>query len=83
MIDTNNPALEGAGAGGVIPEDVAEATHIPHPVRLPEYRWVYLWRWPLRLTHWVSALTVTVLIVTGFAVLVARIMSEATLKISA
>ena len=41
-----------------IPEAVAQAT--------PEYRWVYLWRWPLRLTHWVSAVTIVVLIVTGF-----------------
>ncbi len=66
MMDTNNPALRPAGGAGVIPEDVADATSIPHPPQLPEYRWVYLWRWPLRLTHWVSALTVTVLIVTGF-----------------
>jgi len=41
-----------------IPEAVAEAT--------PGYRWVLLWRWPLRLTHWVSAATIVVLIVTGF-----------------
>jgi len=40
-----------------VPEQVAEAT--------PEYRWVLLWRWPLRLTHWVSAATIVVLIVTG------------------
>lgn len=66
MIDTYDPALGSPGGGGVVPEDVAGATAIPHPERLPEYRWVYLWRWPLRFTHWISALTVTVLIVTGF-----------------
>ncbi|UCF41051.1 MAG: Ni/Fe-hydrogenase, b-type cytochrome subunit [Gemmatimonadota bacterium] len=38
-------------------EAVGEAT--------PGYRWVLLWRWPLRLTHWVSAATIVVLIVTG------------------
>jgi len=41
-----------------IPEAIAKAA--------PEYRWVLLWRWPLRLTHWVSAVTILVLIVTGF-----------------
>jgi Ni/Fe-hydrogenase 1 B-type cytochrome subunit len=41
-----------------VPEAVAAAT--------PEYRWVLLWRWPLRLTHWVSAACIVVLTVTGF-----------------
>jgi Ni/Fe-hydrogenase 1 B-type cytochrome subunit len=41
-----------------IPQAVAAAT--------PEYRWVMLWRWPLRLTHWVSAACIVVLTVTGF-----------------
>jgi len=66
MTDVREPTLQPAGTGGVTPEEVAEATHIPHPPALPEYRWVYLWRWPLRVTHWVSAITVVVLIVTGF-----------------
>jgi len=66
MIDPKEPRLQPAGTGGVIPEEVAEATHIPHPESLPEHRWVYLLRWPLRVTHWVSAITITVLIVTGF-----------------
>lgn len=66
MTDVREPTSQPAGTGGVIPEAVAEATHIPHPPALPEYRWVYLWRWPLRVTHWVSAVTVVVLIVTGF-----------------
>jgi Ni/Fe-hydrogenase 1 B-type cytochrome subunit len=65
MSDHRQPVPQPAGTG-VIPEEVAEATLIPHPSGLPEYRWVYLWRWPLRVTHWVAALTVTVLIVTGF-----------------
>ena len=66
MNDPEKRRIRPVAARGVVPEDVAEATHIPHPPELPEYRWVYLWRWPLRLTHWVSALTITVLIVTGF-----------------
>ena len=66
MTDVREPTLQPAGTGGVTPEEVADATHIPHPPALPEYRWVYLWRWPLRVTHWVSAVTVVVLIVTGF-----------------
>jgi Ni/Fe-hydrogenase b-type cytochrome subunit len=32
------------------------------------YRWFYIWRFPLRLTHWISGLAILVLIVTGFYV---------------
>ena len=28
-------------------------------------RWVYLWRWPLRITHWISAVAISVLVITG------------------
>ena len=66
MSDDRQPVLQPAGRSAIIPEEVADATHDPHPSGLPEYRWVYLWRWPLRVTHWVSAITVVVLIVTGF-----------------
>lgn len=31
-----------------------------------EYRWVYLWHWPIRAMHWTAALCILVLIVTGF-----------------
>jgi Ni/Fe-hydrogenase b-type cytochrome subunit len=30
------------------------------------YRWVYLWGWPIRAMHWAAALSILVLIVTGF-----------------
>lgn len=30
------------------------------------YRWVDLWHWPLRLMHWIAALAIVVLFVTGF-----------------
>ena len=28
--------------------------------------WVYLWSWPLRITHWISAVAIVVLVTTGF-----------------
>lgn len=30
-----------------------------------DYRWVYLWGWPLRVVHWASAAAIVVLVVTG------------------
>jgi Ni/Fe-hydrogenase b-type cytochrome subunit len=30
------------------------------------YRWVYLWGWPIRATHWAAVAAIVVLIVTGF-----------------
>ncbi len=30
------------------------------------YRWVYVWQWPTRAMHWMAALSLVVLIVTGF-----------------
>jgi Ni/Fe-hydrogenase b-type cytochrome subunit len=29
-------------------------------------RWVYLWQWPIRAMHWAAALSIVVLVVTGF-----------------
>lgn len=40
-------------------------TH-PIPPATGEYRWVYLWHWPIRAMHWMAAVSLTVLIVTGF-----------------
>lgn len=39
-----------------------------HPVSPPsgEYRWVYLWHWPIRAMHWIAAASIVVLVVTGF-----------------
>jgi Ni/Fe-hydrogenase b-type cytochrome subunit len=34
--------------------------------RGPSYRWVYLWHWPIRAMHWAAAISVAVLVVTGF-----------------
>ncbi len=30
-----------------------------------EYQWVYLWEWPIRAMHWLAALSVVMLVVTG------------------
>jgi Ni/Fe-hydrogenase 1 B-type cytochrome subunit len=30
------------------------------------YRWIYLWEWPIRAMHWAAALSIVVLVVTGF-----------------
>ena len=30
------------------------------------YRWVYLWEWPIRAMHWAAAVSIVVLVVTGF-----------------
>ena len=32
----------------------------------PDYRWVYLWHWPIRAMHWIAAISLAVLVVTGF-----------------
>lgn len=38
----------------------------PAPSVRPGYRSVYLWHWPLRLMHWISAGMIVVLVITGF-----------------
>ena len=34
--------------------------------RRENFRWVYLWHWPIRAMHWVAAISLVVLVVTGF-----------------
>jgi Ni/Fe-hydrogenase 1 B-type cytochrome subunit len=34
--------------------------------RTGDYRWVYLWGWPIRATHWLAVASIIVLVVTGF-----------------
>lgn len=38
----------------------------PTPKPAGEYRWVYLWGWPLRAMHWLAAFAIVVLAGTGF-----------------
>ena len=33
--------------------------------RSGDYRWIYIWHWPIRAMHWVAALSILVLAVTG------------------
>lgn len=42
--------------------------HLGRPVAPPSghYRWVYLWGWPIRAMHWLAALCIVALAVTGF-----------------
>lgn len=44
----------------------APVAHSGSPAAEGRYRWVYLWHWPIRAMHWVAALSILVLIVTGF-----------------
>ena len=30
------------------------------------YRWVYVWQWPIRAMHWLAALAIVALVITGF-----------------
>jgi Ni/Fe-hydrogenase b-type cytochrome subunit len=41
---------------------------LAHPIPPPSghYRWIYLWQWPIRAMHWAAALSIVVLVVTGF-----------------
>jgi Ni/Fe-hydrogenase b-type cytochrome subunit len=41
---------------------------LAHKVPPPEgnYRWVYLWEWPVRAMHWIAVLCIIVLVATGF-----------------
>jgi len=36
------------------------------PEGLPEHRWIYLWHWPVRAMHWVAAISIVTLALTGF-----------------
>lgn len=66
MTEERDPGFHRTEDRGAVLQDIAVGTRPPGRSRLPEYQWVYLWRWPLRVTHWVSAGTIVALIVTGF-----------------
>jgi Ni/Fe-hydrogenase b-type cytochrome subunit len=38
------------------------------PAGYPEHHWVYLWHWPIRAMHWTAAISIVLLILTGFAI---------------
>ena len=43
---------------------IALAHKVPPPSG--NYKWVYLWEWPIRAMHWAAAGSIVVLVVTGF-----------------
>jgi Ni/Fe-hydrogenase 1 B-type cytochrome subunit len=43
---------------------VSLARKVPPPSG--DYRWVYLWEWPIRAMHWLAAGSIAVLVLTGF-----------------
>jgi Ni/Fe-hydrogenase 1 B-type cytochrome subunit len=56
------PGVRSPGSG-VRSGKIALAHKVPPPVG--DYRWVYLWEWPLRAMHWVAAISLILLVVTG------------------
>jgi Ni/Fe-hydrogenase b-type cytochrome subunit len=55
-----------ASTGSPAPRSLVHA--LEHDVTAPvgNYRWVYLWHWPIRAMHWAAGVSILVLIVTGF-----------------
>ena len=43
---------------------VSLAHKVPPPSG--DYRWIYLWEWPIRAMHWIAAACLVALVVTGF-----------------
>ena len=46
------------------PQGISLAHKVPPPSG--DYHWVYLWEWPIRAMHWAAAVSIVVLVVTGF-----------------
>jgi Ni/Fe-hydrogenase 1 B-type cytochrome subunit len=57
-----------AGSTVSPPSSARPAAAHPAGPRTGEYRWVYLWHWPIRAMHWIAAVSLVVLIVTGFTI---------------
>ena len=50
------------------PRSLAHALEHDVPPPVGNYRWVYLWHWPIRAMHWAAAASLFLLIVTGFVI---------------
>lgn len=61
---TSAPAAPPPPRRPVHPGDMAYTRRVPPPSGA--YQWVYLWERPLRYMHWIAALCIVVLAVTGF-----------------
>src|SRR6266498_3464078 len=55
---------EGPVRAPAAPGGISLARKVPPPSG--EYRWVYLWGWPLRAMHWAAVASIVVAVVTGF-----------------
>lgn len=64
--------MSGHATGGSGPETPVSRTGLTleHKVLRPtgQYKWVYLWHWPIRMMHWIAALALLLLIWTGFTI---------------
>jgi len=59
-----NAAGESVGSGRAGERGFSLAHDVPPPSGA--YRWVYLWGWPIRATHWAAVAAIITLIITGF-----------------
>lgn len=55
-------------AGSATPRSLVRA--LQHEVSAPSgnFRWVYIWHWPIRAMHWAAGVSILLLIITGFAI---------------
>lgn len=60
--------MTGPATGAPAPRSLVHALEHDVPPPTGEYRWVYLWHWPIRAMHWAAAASVLLLILTGFAI---------------
>lgn len=61
--DPAAPRPPGRGPGPAAAPPVAFAK--PAPMHEGDYQWVYLWGWPIRAMHWIAAVCLVVLAVSG------------------
>jgi Ni/Fe-hydrogenase b-type cytochrome subunit len=53
-------------AGRTVTSSPPTALGYPADAPTGHYRWVYLWHWPIRAMHWIAALSIVLLVFTGF-----------------
>ena len=61
MTHTATPVRDAVGL-----QDTLLARREARQAAAPGYTWVYLWHWPIRAMHWIAAVSIVVLAVTGF-----------------
>ncbi|HXY29807.1 MAG TPA: Ni/Fe-hydrogenase, b-type cytochrome subunit [Gemmatimonadaceae bacterium] len=63
---TGTPGALGGSAPGAGARAQSYSGGQPRGGQPGQYRWVYLWHWPIRAMHWAAALSIVALAVTGF-----------------